>query len=588
MNEKLLEVVMSFRDKFSPGVQGMAGKSTSAVNGLSSAFKAFGGIIAALGIGLLTRELGRLGQAAIGAAAAQEVANAKFNAALKATGNYTDATSKAVNDLATELQRTIGVSDDAVLSIAGQIEALSHLSGEALPDAIKATVQLSNVIGIDFENAGRLIAKTLASDTNALARYGIEVDTSGTKTDKLAEILEKTSVGMDIAKEKAETYTGTQKILNEIWGEYLEALGNYVVESPGVRDALKLTTIELEEQTKAVRAAQEGTDDFVGSLAIIGQSVASDLLGVLQSIGEAFGWLTIKIFEATGQLERWRHEAAIKIAGAENVETLRRMAEDQRETFYDPLTGKMVGPEADQYKWNPDTNTYGRSSAPFPGGGGGSGGGGGESAPFNFWKKPMRDLGTSIKEPLRDIDAFCDKMRLLKEAFQETAAASEDLRLRGLQKEKYFNANYARTYPKPRPDFKMRKGKGGGSSWFGEGMDTLGSNDFLWGAAGQFGSMAMQGASGGEMLGAALPMIGSAFGPVGAVIGGLLGGLFGGNKKPRGNDPSKPVFVSDVNLSNIMTELLNITKSQLGRRGAGGVNVINAMIRAQSGTSGAG
>jgi hypothetical protein len=85
----------------------------------------------------------------------------------------------------------------------------------------------------------------------------------------------------------------------------------------------------------------------------------------------------------------------------------------------------------------------------------------------------------------------------------------------------------------------------------------------------------------GGGFGGVLSTIGGFFGPIGGAIGGLLGGLFGGGKG-KGQTANNPVYVRDVNAGDLMTELLNITKSQLAAGGAGGMNSINAMLRSQA------
>lgn len=116
--------------------------------------------------------------------------------------------------------------------------------------------------------------------------------------------------------------------------------------------------------------------------------------------------------------------------------------------------------------------------------------------------------------------------------------------------------------------------------------DTVRTNEFLQelGAAG-IGGFQRGGFRG--LAAGALPVIGSAFGPLGGAIGSLVGSLFGGKQRQRGNDPSKPIFVSDINNGNTLTDILNISKAQLTRGRTGGINGINAMIRAQAGTAGA-
>ena len=94
---------------------------------------------------------------------------------------------------------------------------------------------------------------------------------------------------------------------------------------------------------------------------------------------------------------------------------------------------------------------------------------------------------------------------------------------------------------------------------------------------------ALGGAAGGGFggaLGAAFPAIGAAFGPIGTAVGGLIGSLFG-RKRQRGDSPSNPVHTKLVNPQDISTAFLNVVKPLLGAGTAGALNELTAQIRLQ-------
>ena len=104
------------------------------------------------------------------------------------------------------------------------------------------------------------------------------------------------------------------------------------------------------------------------------------------------------------------------------------------------------------------------------------------------------------------------------------------------------------------------------------------SNDFLMGAGAQVaGTIAAGGKFG---IGQALPLLGSAFGPVGSAVGGLLGGLFG--KKAKGDTPQNPVHVKVINPGDLATAMLNVTKTLIGQAGAVGMDDLVKQVRSQS------
>ena len=102
-------------------------------------------------------------------------------------------------------------------------------------------------------------------------------------------------------------------------------------------------------------------------------------------------------------------------------------------------------------------------------------------------------------------------------------------------------------------------------------------NDFLMNAGIQAASVATGQASWTSML----PVIGSAFGPVGGAVGGLLAGIFG-RKKNKGDTPANPVYVKVTNPGDITMALLNASKSGLLVGASGNINQITAELKLQA------
>jgi hypothetical protein len=94
------------------------------------------------------------------------------------------------------------------------------------------------------------------------------------------------------------------------------------------------------------------------------------------------------------------------------------------------------------------------------------------------------------------------------------------------------------------------------------------------------------GSIGGQAIGEAM---GSAGGPIGAMLGGFIGGgifrtlrgLFGHKKKNIGEVPSSPVYVKDVAMTDMLSQLLNVTKAMLAGRAGGGIDRVSDLRLAQ-------
>lgn len=82
-----------------------------------------------------------------------------------------------------------------------------------------------------------------------------------------------------------------------------------------------------------------------------------------------------------------------------------------------------------------------------------------------------------------------------------------------------------------------------------------------WATLAGVGYGAYQAGGGRAAMGAALPMIGSAFGPWGTLAGVVLGGLFGGRQRPE--PVIEPIPVKVVNWQDMASALLNISKGEM-------------------------
>jgi len=168
----------------------------------------------------------------------QEKAVAGMEAALKATGTYTPGLSRNLQELASQLQKTSIYGDEATLSATAMLQSLAKLSGDGLMQAIPLVHDLAAGMGIDLVTAASLIGKTLGSTTNALSRYGIILDATAPKNEKLAALNKQINDSFGgMAKAMGETAAGSMVKLANATGD-LKELGGGVIAvflQPGVK-----------------------------------------------------------------------------------------------------------------------------------------------------------------------------------------------------------------------------------------------------------------------------------------------------------------------------------------------------------------
>ena len=111
----------------------------------------------------------------IDAATEQEAAINSLNQALKNQGSYSDDSSRKLIAYANALSKVSLFEDDQIVRAQAAMVAFG-LEGKELQALTKVTLDFAQAKGMDLVSASELVAKSVGSSTNALARYGIEMD----------------------------------------------------------------------------------------------------------------------------------------------------------------------------------------------------------------------------------------------------------------------------------------------------------------------------------------------------------------------------------------------------------------------------
>ena len=262
---------------------GSAGKTTEqATVKLESSWSSFSKTLITVnqGLQLVSRVYGTIKQGAgelITAYGIQEQAEHKLTAALRATGREAEVDQRSLYKLASGLQKVTTYGDEATISAMAMLQQLANLDEEGLKRVTPGLLDFSAAMGVDLETAATLLGKTLGSSTNALSRYGIEIDTTLAPSEKLAVLTEQLELrfsGMARAMGagalgKIEKYKNAMGDLQEAGGQLLaKFLSPAIVLLTDFATALSGSVIQLETaaaswegyfKEELVKAVEEGT-----------------------------------------------------------------------------------------------------------------------------------------------------------------------------------------------------------------------------------------------------------------------------------------------------------------------------------------
>lgn len=148
----------------------------------------------------------------------------KLDAAIKAQGLSVDEVGGKYRQYATALQDVTTFGDDVTLSALATGQALAG-NVEFTQSSIEAVMNFATAMDMDLKSAFQAVGKTIGSNTNVLARYGVEIDATATEEEKLAQITEVLSGKFSgLARSQAEGLGALEQLNNTI-GDTWEALG---------------------------------------------------------------------------------------------------------------------------------------------------------------------------------------------------------------------------------------------------------------------------------------------------------------------------------------------------------------------------
>jgi len=222
----------------------------------------------------------------------QELAINQLNQSLINQGIFTKDLSQKYQDMASSLQKVTTFGDEQI--IASQAILQSYLGQkEITQELMKATLDFAAAQGVDLKTASGLVGKAIGSSTNALTRYGVELEAGLTSTQKLSAVTDGLTQKFGGQAEAAAGGMGVIIQFKNAFGDIMETVGEKF--SPlitGVTKNMLRFTERLQGSKDALSALTGFVEFTIGSfislknfVAIVGQSLGSVL-------GSTFGAMT--------------------------------------------------------------------------------------------------------------------------------------------------------------------------------------------------------------------------------------------------------------------------------------------------------
>ena len=210
-----------------------------------------------------------------------------------------------MHDLAAELQAVTTFGDEATISAMAMLQQLGDLNEQGLKQITPLLQDFAAAMRVDLNTAATLIGKTLGSTTNALSRYGIELDAMAPKSEKLAQLteaLEEKFGGAAIAM--GQTTLGAIKSLNNAMGDLKEEGGRAAAE--GLKPVVKWLTGVFTSATNAAKQLRLVNEALAGTGL---QSDLAQMQATLKALQDQYGEYDKGLRRVSGTQFRTKEEA---------------------------------------------------------------------------------------------------------------------------------------------------------------------------------------------------------------------------------------------------------------------------------------
>lgn len=257
----------------------------------------------------------------------QEQAEARLASAIRATGHEADINQQSLLKLASSLQKVTTFGDEATISAMAMLQQLANLDQQGLEKVTPAMLDFAAAMGVDLQTAASLIGKTLGSSTNALSRYGIEIDATASPTEKLVQLTEALNEKFaGTAETIANTTLGQIEQMKNAWGDLQEQGGKLItrVMLPLVEATADYVTHlnEVIEKRNAL-AGKSGEGEFL-------QAQADE---AFRAYSKAYAEMS-KIQDAVDKMNRPQAESWLGQAKVEQLKAAKETLAELTEEWY--------------------------------------------------------------------------------------------------------------------------------------------------------------------------------------------------------------------------------------------------------------
>lgn len=225
-----------------------------------------------------------------------EEATNSLNQAMVQQGMYTTELASKYNKMAEALSEKTRYDDDEVRNSIAIVQGYTKQK-EVSEGLMKAIMDLAARKKMDLASAAELVGRTVSTETNALARQGIELENVRDKTARTAEVVQKLNSQFGGSAEAMGKGLGSLDLMHKAFDDMSKLVGGRLA------PVIELMATGMTNLFKSVEKGSPYMDAFMAFLQAIGQQgvmIARDMDVLGKVIGNVIGGISGAMSELIG------------------------------------------------------------------------------------------------------------------------------------------------------------------------------------------------------------------------------------------------------------------------------------------------
>lgn len=287
MANKVLEIVIRAKDEATKTLEGLSKTLKDNEKDLKSV---------SIGAGIAFAGIAAFAGNAIKSASEAQAVQAQLGAVIKSTGGIAGVSATQATELADSLMKVTSFGDEAILSAENMLLTFTNIGKDVFPQTTQTVLDMSVALGQDLKSSSIQVGKALndpIDGISALSRVGVKFtdqqkkmietmvnagDTMGAQKVILEELAKEFGGS---ASAEAQTFGGQIKQINELIGEFNQAVGESLM--PLLKDFSVSLKPVIESITQWVQEHPQLT-----SAIILATLAVSGLVFVVTALSVAF------------------------------------------------------------------------------------------------------------------------------------------------------------------------------------------------------------------------------------------------------------------------------------------------------------